>query len=180
MILPFTVEQFLELFKNYNLAIWPMQVIAYGLAIAALLLVIKKTSFSSRVIWGVLSFYWLWMGIVYHLLYFSSINPAAYGFGLLFIIQGLLFGAIGASKQEITFRFRSDRSFIIGAVFILYAMVVYPLIGYFAGRGFPQSPSFGVAPCPTTIFTFGLLLWTDQRVPSYAPIFPLLWSVIGF
>jgi hypothetical protein len=38
---------------------------------------------------------------------------------------------------------------------------------------------FGVAPCPSTIFTFGLLLWTTKQVPGYLLIVPFLWSVVG-
>lgn len=38
---------------------------------------------------------------------------------------------------------------------------------------------FGVAPCPTTIFTFGLLLWAATPVPAYLIIIPLIWAFIG-
>ena len=34
-----------------------------------------------------LACFWAWMGIVYHLMYFSAINGAALGFGVLFIVQ---------------------------------------------------------------------------------------------
>lgn len=38
---------------------------------------------------------------------------------------------------------------------ILYALIGYPAFGYFAGHHYPSVPVFGVAPCPTTIFTIG-------------------------
>jgi hypothetical protein len=38
---------------------------------------------------------------------------------------------------------------------------------------------FGVAPCPTTIFTFGILLWTIKKVPAYLLVIPFLWSIVG-
>jgi hypothetical protein len=59
-------------------------------------------------------------------------------------------------------------------------MVIYPILGYFLGHGYPKSPGFGVAPCPTTIFTFGLLLWTDKKVAKYILLIPFIWSIIGF
>jgi hypothetical protein len=37
-----------------------------------------------------------------------------------------------------------------------------------------------VAPCPVTIFTFGLLLLADKRVPKYLLVIPFLWSLLGF
>jgi hypothetical protein len=45
-------------------------------------------------------------------------------------------------------------------------MVVYPLLGIRFGHSYPRAPLFGVAPCPTTIFTFGLLLWATRSVPG--------------
>lgn len=68
----------------------------------------------------------------------------------------------------------------MGGLFVIYAMVLYPAIGTLLGHGYPRSPSFGVAPRPTTIFTFGLLLWTRATVPTYVLAIPLIWSAIGF
>ena len=170
----------MEVFEKYNLAIWPMQVIAYLLSIAAVLLAIKKIRYSDRIISDVLSFYWVWMGIVYHLMYFSPINKAAYAFGIMFIIQGLLFFWTGVLKPNISFKLRPDTFSVVGSIFILYATFGYTTIGYLLGHHYPQSPVFGLAPCPTTIFTFGILLWTDKRVLKYILIIPLLWSIIGF
>ncbi|HIH96477.1 MAG TPA: hypothetical protein HA348_03170 [Thermoplasmata archaeon] len=63
---------------------------------------------------------------------------------------------------------------------IIYDMVIYPVLGCLLGHGYPQSPCFGVAPCPTTIFTFGLLLLSDKKFPKYILLIPLIWSIIGF
>jgi hypothetical protein len=38
---------------------------------------------------------------------------------------------------------------------------------------------FGVTPCPVTIFTFGILLLTTQRVPRWLLVIPFVWSMIG-
>jgi hypothetical protein len=38
---------------------------------------------------------------------------------------------------------------------------------------------FGVAPCPTTIFTMGLLLLTEGRTPPHLAIIPVLWALVG-
>ena len=47
------------------------------------------------------------------------------------------------------------------------------------GGVFSNTISLGL-PCPTTIFTFGILLWTDKRIPKYLLVIPLIWSIIGF
>ena len=67
--MPFTVEQFLDVFGKYNLAIWPRQLLFYLIVILTLILAVKKTNYSDKVISAILSFFWLWMGVVYHLLY---------------------------------------------------------------------------------------------------------------
>ncbi len=61
---------------------------------------------------------------------------------------------------------------------MFYALIIYPMLSYFNGHIFPASPTFGL-PCPTTIFTFGILLWTSQRVPIFLLIIPFLWSLVG-
>lgn len=179
MSLPFGLEEFLSIFKAYNQAVWPMQIILNLLAIVALVFAIRKNSLSNKVISSILAFLWLWTGIVYHLSFFSTINPAAYGFGALCIVQGLIFVYTGLVKSSLSFQFHPDLKGITGGFFILYALVIYPILGALLGHVYPTSPTFG-APCPTTIFTFGLLLWADKAIPKYVLGIPLLWSIIGF
>jgi hypothetical protein len=179
MNLPFTIKQFMAVFEAYNLAVWPMQIVIYVLGLAAVVLAIRKTRASDRAIAGVLSFLWLWMGIAYHLASFTQINRLAYGFGALFIVEGILLLVFGVGKRTLSFRFEPSIYSLIGGLFILYALAVYPLLGGAAGHRYPAAPGFGL-PCPTTIFTFGILLWTDRRVPFRLFAIPLLWSVIGF
>jgi hypothetical protein len=177
MKLPFTIEQFFEIFAQYNRDVWPMQVVIYAMAIAALVLALRETKYSNRVISTILAFLWLWIGLVYHLGYFSTINGAAYVFGGLFIIQAGLFLVVGTVKQKLWFRFHPNSYAIVGALFILYGLVIYAVLGYSLGHHYPYTPTFGL-PCPTTVFTFGLLLWTDKRIPKYLLIIPVLWSII--
>ncbi len=53
------------------------------------------------------------------------------------------------------------------------------MIGALVGHGYPHSPLFGVAPCPTTIFTFGLFLWAKPGLPRYLLVVPFLWALLG-
>lgn len=179
MNLPFTIEQFLDVFAHYNLSIWPVQIILNLLAVAGIFMAIKKTKYSDQTIGIILSLFWLWMGIVYHLSFFTAINPAAYLFGSLFILQGLLFLWHSVFKSNLSFKFKANLYGICGSLFLFYALIAYPIIGALSGHAYPKAPTFG-APCPTTIFTFGLLLWTEKKVKKTILIIPLLWSVIGF
>src|SRR5512133_2548300 len=114
MNIPFTVEQFFTVFRNYNEAIWPAQIIAYILGIAVLVLAIRKVNLSDRIISAILAIFWVWMGIFYHILHFSVINPAALVFGIVFILQGLLFLVAGTFLEKLSFRFTVEPLPIIG------------------------------------------------------------------
>ena len=176
---PFTPEQFLKVFKNYNETVFPMQVILFMAGIAAIHLAIKPVYRSGKIISIILALLWLWMGVVYHIIFFSSINKAAYLFGAVFILQCILFLIHGVFICNFSFKFRSDMYGATGIMLILFALIVYPVLGYFIGHTYPSAPSFGL-PCPTTIFTFGLLLLGDKKCPVSILIIPFIWSVIGF
>lgn len=179
MNLPFTEEQFLNVFRDYNVSVWPMQVFLVLTGLAAVFFAVVPRRASGRIITGILSFLWLWIGAVYHLLFFRTINPAAVLFGALFLLQGLLFVYAGLVRKSLGFHFRTDAYGLTGAALLLYAFVVYPTLGYILGHGYPSSPTFGL-PCPTTIFTFAILLWAERRVPVYILVIPFLWSLLGF
>jgi uncharacterized membrane protein len=176
--IPFTTEQFIQIFEKYDRAIYPFQFALILVAIATVFLVASQKPFANKLISCSLGFLWLWMGIVYHLIFFTSISPPAYLFGTLFIIQGLLFLYEGVVKNRLNFRASQSLYSIFAAIFIAYALVFYPLIGSMLGQTFTASPTFGT-PCPTVIFTFGLLLWTDKRFPLSLLIIPILWSIVG-
>ncbi|MCF8126733.1 MAG: DUF6064 family protein [Desulfotignum sp.] len=105
MEIPFTVEQFFDVFGTYNTAIWPAQVVAYLLGIIALAAAFRETRQSARIVSGILASFWIWMGVFYHIAYFSVINSAAWVFGFFYIVQGLLFLFIGAIQDKLAFRF---------------------------------------------------------------------------
>ncbi len=176
---PFTLEQFLKVFKSYNKAVFPIQIGFYLISLLVIYLAVKPNPKSDKIISVVLSFFWLWMGIVYHILFFSTINKAAYLFGALCITQGILFLIFGVFQNKLSFQFQKDKYGVTGIFLILFALIIYPVLGYLLGHVYPASPSFGL-PCPTTIFTFGMLLLTIKKCPLPILIIPFIWSIIGF
>ena len=154
------------------------QLVAYGLGIAVLVLALRPLPAGDRIALAVLSIFWLWNGIAYHLLHFLQINFAALGFAALFALQGVLFAGYAVRRRRI-FRFRADAFGWSGLLLCLFALAVYPLLGWLAGHGWPRTGAFGVAPAPTTIFTFGMLLMMEGGAPLYLAAIPLLWSLAG-
>ena len=175
--MPFTAEQLFRVFEKYNHAVFPIQILLICAAVAAVVLARKPRGFSGPVVTGVLAFLWFWSGVTYHLTFFTEINPAAYIFAALFVVQACLFIYQGIRKNHLKFRFERNIYGILGAALVVYALVAYPLIGYVLGHAFSASPTFG-APCPMVIFTFGLMMWTEKLALSLLFI-PVLWAFIS-
>lgn len=177
-MIPFTTEQFLNVFAEYNRAVWPAQIVLYALALCAVVMTFLRSATSNRLTSGILSFFWLWSAVVYHWLYFSKLNKLAVLLGGLFVLQSLLLFSTGVIRRKLSFRIRADLSGLFGALFVVYALVIYPLLGLLLLHKYPRAPTFGV-PCPITIFTLGILLWTEQKPPWAILIIPLVWSLFG-
>ena len=178
--MPFSVEDFLAVFSAYNAAIWPLQIVAHVGGLLAVAMLLRPSRIADVLIFAILSGMWAINGIGYHLIHFSTINPAARVFAALFVLQAvLLFAAPFIFPREQVFgAARQTLRWITGAL-IAYAMVFYPVIGVLAGHGYPAVPVFGVAPCPTTIFTIGVLLLGDWKRVRWLLMIPALWSAIG-
>ena len=173
------VEAFFKTFLTYHAAIWPMIPITYLIGIAAVVLAIKKTKYSDKIISGILAFLWLWSGIVLLIIFLAPTDRRYYYSGALWIIQSILFFIFGVVKPSLSFKFEGNPYSIVGAIMVIYGLVFYPIIGFLSGHGYPGGPVFGVACCPVCIFTFGMFLWTNKKVPIFIAIIPLLWSLTG-
>lgn len=178
MSLPFTEAQFLEVFRQYNTAIWPAQVALTGLALFAIAVAASGKAWSGKVVAAVLAVEWSWTAIVYHWLFFRQINPAAGAFAALWFAGALAFAWSALGRQPLSFRTTDRWQLAVGGSLIVYALVVYPLLGYLGGRIYPAAPTFG-APCPVTITTVGLLWLARRPLSRLLLIAPILWAVVG-
>lgn len=179
VMLPFTREQFFGIFVDYNAGVWPVQVLAYLIGVGSIALLIRPSRMTNRVIAGGLAALWVWTGVAYHGLHFSTINSAAYAFAALFVLQGLLLLHFGVSKARLRLEARAGSSSILGWALIVYAEVIYPLVGIGSGHRLGDLPAFGVTPCPLTLFTIGLFLLATEPVPRWLLVIPIFWSLIG-
>jgi hypothetical protein len=177
-MLPFTHAQFLEVFARYNVNVWPAQVLAYLLGLAVVVALLRPSARAGRFVAAGVAAMWLWTGIAYHGLHFSEINKAAFVFAALFVIQALLISRAGVMKA-LRFNPPADATAWLGWGLIGYALVLYPLLGLWAGLRYSQMPSFGITPCPVTIFTFGVFLLSTTPVSRWLLVIPVIWSLIG-
>ena len=178
MKLPFTTEQFFNVIEKYNLTMFPFQLIILLLGVICLFLLHSKLSSKDKLIGLYLGFLWIWIGVAYHLAFFTVINKAAFLFGGIFIIQGLLILFYTFTKNKLVFTFTLKIKDYLGYFFILYGLIIYPIISYLVEGSFEKTIIMGL-PCPSTIFTFGFFMLTDNKFPKYLLIIPSLWAVVG-
>ncbi len=179
MHLPFTTAQFFDVFAAYNHALWPAAVVLWvaSLVFSALLLWSRRPT--HRWLSALLVTHWTWSALAYHLAFFTRISPAAWMFAMLFLVQAVLLFRIGVVQGRLSFvPFPSGRhAWSVAAWLCVGFSLLYPMMNALQHLTWSRIPTFGV-PCPTTIFTIGLLMLAER--PSWRlAIIPVIWSAIG-
>lgn len=178
MHLPFSVEQFYAVFRAYNEAVWPAQVLLLALAVTGFVLVFRPRPWTGATIAGVLGFLWAWQALAYHLTFFSRINPLAYVFSIASLLAALVFLWQGVVRRRLHFSWQGGMRSVGGAALVVMALGVYPVWSWYAGHSYPQMPTFGL-PCPTTLFTIGMLGFLAPSDPRSPIVIPLVWTIVG-
>ena len=178
MTLPFTTAEFFQVFAAYNQAVWPLQPLLMLVAVALLGMALLAPAKAGRVVSLGLGLLWAWLAVGYHLAFFREINPAAPLFAALSLLGAAAFVWQGVHRRALRFHPAMDARRLLGVFVVAFALIGYPLIGALIGHRYPSAPTFGV-PCPTTIFTFGILLMARAPVPRMVLVAPLLWAIIG-
>ena len=178
-MLPFTPEQFFAVFADYNVAVRPVQAVAYAIGLLMAVALLRPSRSSDLTLGSGLALMWVWTGVAYHGLFFFAINRAALIFAVLFVLQGLLFAHAGLQRRDLQFAPARDLAGIAGWTLVIYAALLYPVLGIVSGHRYPALPMFGITPCPVTLFTLGVLLLARPPVPRRLLIVPILWTLVG-
>jgi hypothetical protein len=177
--LPFAQDAFFAVFGRYNTAVWPLIPIFYLLGAASVALLFRPSRAAAIFISLTLAAMWLVNGAGYHWTFFSEINPAAAIFGAVFVLQAALLIFLSLRNADLRFTARRDVRSVVGLMLVLFSAILYPAWGWISGHVWPEMPAFGVAPCPTTIFTIGFSLMGSWRVVRWLLILPGLWAAVG-
>lgn len=178
MKLPFTIEQFFNVIEKYNLLLFPFQLIILILGIGCIYFLHSRFLVKDKLIGIYISVLWIWIGIAYHFAFFTVINKAAFLFGGVFVIQGLLTLFYTFRKDKLNFSFSLKPKNYLGYFFILYGLIFYPIISFFVEGSIEKTISIGL-PCPSTIFTFGFFILASNKFPKCLLIIPSLWAIVG-
>ncbi len=176
--MPFTLDQFLDLLGTYNTqlgpvigAVWLVSVLAVAMYFRGDLTVAAAAS--------LLAVHWAWSGVVFHAVYFTRVNPAAWLFAALFLAEAVALAWLARSSRRGTRLRRAGQTprQVLADVFVI-AAIVYPFLVLATGHALPRAPLFAV-PCPTLLLTAGVLLTLGPRAPRWLAVIPVLWSAIG-
>lgn len=178
MRLPFTSREFFDVFRDYNETVWPAQILLVAVALAAIVFVSRPRRRSGEAIALILAMLWGWLAFAYHLAFFARINPLAYGFSALSLAGAFVFLWQGVHRRKLHFRWTGGARNIAGIALVVFSLVVYPAWSWFAGHAYPAMPTFGL-PCPTTLFTIGVLGFLVPPYPRSPFVVPLLWCLVG-
>jgi hypothetical protein len=166
-LLMFSARTYYRLIELYNLAVWPVHLLAAAAGIALVLCALRGDR--GRIAAVVLGLCWLWVAWAFHAERYATINSAAQYFAAGFAIQGTLLmfaGRLPATRDP------------VGTGLLLLALIGYPLLALIKGRPWQQAEMFGVAPDPTVAVTLVLLALSPRAHWALWPV-PLLWSAIS-
>jgi Family of unknown function (DUF6064) len=170
------LNQFLAAFGRADTTAWPMQIVWYAAAVTMVGLALWPVRRSSQIICALAGAYFAWIGIGYFAWLMPGISMSGV-WAAVFTLQAVLLVVAGIAHTDLVIRPRWDLSSGLGAVFIAYALVGYPLVGVLGGHALRIVPVFGVSPCASVAFFFGLLLWAVPPVPKYLLLVPLAWAL---
>lgn len=160
-------------FGRGNAAIWPMQLVLYASAVVIVSLALWPTRRASQLICLLAAADFAWVGFVF----FGVIESGMTIWAAAFIAEAILLLVAGIVRHDLVFAPRWNLASVLGAVFMFYALVAYPIIELLGGQPLRVVPLFGLAPCVTVLFSFGLLLWAQPPVPVYVLLLPLAWAL---
>ena len=173
--MPFTAAQFFDLFATYNRTLWPVVAVLWVTTVVLTVQLVRGRA-DTRALTGLAAAHWAWSGGVYHALFFTRINPAAWLFAAIFLGQAALLIWYGVARRGLTLAGGRSLRHVAGEALLAYSLL-YPLLIWLDGTDLPRAPIFAV-PCPTVLWTSGLLLMVAPP-PRLLMLAPLVWAVIG-
>jgi hypothetical protein len=174
--LMFSARTYYRLFELYNAAVWPLQVAAFALGVAILMLIVRERPWSGRAIAAILGALWLFVAWAYLFERYDTINWAGRYLAIGFTLEAALLAWTGIVRDRLRFDLR--RIGKIGLAVAVFVVVLSPLIAPLSGRPWTQAELFGLAPDPTAIATLGVLL-AANRAHWHLLVIPLIWCTFS-
>ncbi len=175
---PFDAEVLAALYAGYNAEVWPAQVFALALALAAVWLSLAPRRGGGRAIGLILAAGWLWCALVFFLGHLAPFDFMAPLYGGVFLLQAalVLWALVWRQRPPAS---QPDAFGAAGLVLAFLAIVGLPLVSGLGEAGFAAARIVGLAPGPTVVLTLALLLLVEGRPPWALAAVPFLWCAVA-
>lgn len=173
----FSDKAYYRQFELYNHAIWPLHLIALVFSFVIIYALWKKPVWAGRVIAALLILSWIWVAWAFLFERFYQIHIVANWYAFGFILQAGLISWYGVIKNQFSLFVQSKFRINIGLVLLFIALIIYPLIAFVTDRSWLQFEMFSLAPDPTVIATFAILLLCKVSAALY--VVPIIWLLIS-
>ena len=174
IVVPYTKEVLDSVVYEYQAVYWPFQFVFLSLALLALYLIWKNDIKNNKFIIVILAAFWFWLGAIYEINYYTTINWFGLYIGAAFILQGLLFLWFGLVKKSVVFV--KSRSSVIAALLLVLG---YPLLQLLSSSHHFEISMIGMLPNITAAFSWILLFMTTQKRVKTLFVIPLAWSAFS-
>ena len=174
--LMFSSRVYYRQIESYNISLWPLHLLMLLVGIGLIWLLARGRSNDSRLIAIVLAGLWLFVGWAYLWSRLSSINWAATYLAYGFAAQAILMLAVLVFPR--TIKNTSVRG-SVGLALMAMAVLLYPGLAFFAGRGWGTAEVFGMMPDPTAVASMGFLASARHRYDFILFVIPTLWCVVS-
>ena len=178
-LLMFSPRTYYRMIELYHREIWPAQIAAIALVVALVVMLRRDDAWRTRAVAAILAAAWLWVGVMFHIRRYSSINWAANYFGALFVVQAALVTWIGVVRGQPIVRGAREASSRRAWWLVLAAVTAPPLLSRIAGRSLGQLDAFALTPDATAVGTIAALALAPVGARRALLLVPLAWCVIG-
>ena len=174
-ITPYSRSVYFKFLEDYNLSLWPLQLLAAGIVILIVYRLISDRQNNEKVILFLLSLSWFISGWFYFLQAFTKLNWAGVYFAYGFIFQSLILLLISLFFKAglITMKNTQWHQRLHGVLILV--IILYPLTGFMDGRTIMQLELFALTPDVTVLFSLMFILLIQQKWKYLLMPVPLLW-----
>lgn len=177
MKLPYSSEALSAFITGYHEKIWPVQIIAVFLTVTVLYALYRPFLQSGRLVGLVLILFWIWSGYVYYIREFSALSFLAPTYGIFFLLQAALLVWFVVTPNSLNFQFARYSKGWAGIVFIVLALLIYPLAMVLYEGQWKSYHLVGVTPLSTALFSMGAIMQTNAgaRLKFIMNIIPVIY-----
>ncbi|MEA2560555.1 MAG: hypothetical protein QOH06_2059 [Acidobacteriota bacterium] len=167
---------------------FPSQAVFYGLCLVAICLLAFRGKGPDRAISFILGTMWAAMALSFSVEVFRMEHLVTWVGLLLLLAQTLIFLWEGILRKDgndrngrrgrLDFQARAGGAPVVGALFLLYSLVLQPVLELVLEPDPFPLPYLGL-PFNAVLFTFGLLLFLREGFPRHVLYVPLIWAALG-